>query len=119
MADKSIVVRRLDEVQAGLAAVLKPLGFRRKGRFFNRETEPGLVQVIGLQAGQYEIGPPLPPPVEHWRPNLYGQFTINLGVFIEEAYRRDNPNGRLGTIGDYHCQIRSRLSDLGDACDRW
>lgn len=119
MAEKSVVVQRLDTLQARLATVLKPLGFRRKGRFFNRETEPGLVQVIGLQAGQYEIGPPLPPPVQHWRPNLYGQFTVNLGVYVEEVHARDHPAKRLARVADYHCAIRVRLSVLTEDRDQW
>ncbi len=63
-----------------------------------------------MQAGPFQIGPPLPPTAAHRRPNLYGQFTVNLGVFVPEIYERTNPP--LATnraVTDAHCDIRTRL----------
>lgn len=120
MGDKSTVVKALNAFQADLNALLKPLGFLRKGRAFNRQTEPGLVQVITLQAGPYELGPPLPPPVAALRPDLYGKFTINLGVFVDEVFARTNPDHPpRGAISDAHCGIRTRLSHITSGEDVW
>lgn len=100
--------------------LLKPLGFRRKGRTFNRQTEEGVLQIIALQAGPYEIGPPLPKSVAHLRPDLYGKFTVNLGVFVQEVFERTNP-GFLprGVVSDAHCAIRTRLSHITSHVDTW
>ncbi|CAN5477703.1 hypothetical protein BH10PSE5_BH10PSE5_16440 [soil metagenome] len=120
MADKSGVVIALDAFQTELGALLKPLGFRRKGRAFNRQTETGVVQVIALQAGPHEIGPPLPASVASLRPNLYGKFTINLGVYVEEVFARTNPDHLpRGAISDAHCSIRTRLSHIMSGEDVW
>ena len=120
MASKSPNVQRLDEIQSRLATLLKPLGFARRARTFRRETEPGILQIIALEAGRFEIGPPLPEPVKHWRPNDYGKFTVNLGVFVEEMYERTNPpRGAEQVINDAHCCIRTRLSHITDNDDEW
>ena len=53
---KSPFVAALDVVQRSLTSYLRPLGFRKKGRSFNRPVEDGLVHVATLQMGQYPIG---------------------------------------------------------------
>ena len=53
---KSANVERLDTVQAFVTGLLKPLGFRRRGRTYNRTREPGVVQVVNLQSDKYPIG---------------------------------------------------------------
>lgn len=120
MALKSPIARRLDDVQNRLAALLKPLGFARKGRTFRRETEPGIFQIIALQAGPFEIGPPLPEPVKHLREDYYGKFTVNLGVFVEEIFERTNPPVSPNrVISDAHCSIRTRLGHITARDDLW
>lgn len=120
MTSKSPIVQGLDEVQARLAELLKPIGFARKGRAFKRETECGIFQIIALQAGRFEIGPPLPEPVKHWRPDNYGKFTINIGVYVEEMYGRTNPpRNPTGIIDDAQCSIRTRLSGVANDNDQW
>ncbi len=120
MASKSPIVRRLDDVQNRLATLLKPLGFARKGRTFRRDTEPGILQIIALQAGPFEIGPPLPPPVKHLREDYYGKFTVNLGVFVEEVFERTNPPVNANrVISDAHCSIRTRLGHITAHDDLW
>ncbi len=108
---KSFVVQRVDEFQQELTALLKPRGFRKSGRTYNRPAHDGIVQVINVQAGPYEIGEPPPASVAHLRPNLYGRFTINLGAYVPEAHDRSYQKPRR-TIQDYHCAIRFRFSDL-------
>jgi hypothetical protein len=108
---KSRFVERLDEVQTSLTALLKPLAFRRKGRTYNRSVEDGVVQVINLQTGPYEVGQrnPLPPELAHLQQDLYGRFTVNLGVHVREVWECDSTSPWPKTIQEYSCQIRTRL----------
>lgn len=120
MTSKSPILQRLDEVQGRLAELLTPVGFARKGRAFKRETESGIFQIIALQAGRFELGPPLPDPVKHWRPDNYGEFTVNIGVYVEEMFERTNPpRNPKRVIDDAHCSIRTRLSGITDNDDQW
>jgi hypothetical protein len=105
----------LDEVQTGITHILKPLGFKRKGRVFNRSKEKGLVQVIALQNGPFEIGEGA-----FGQPSFYGKFTVNLGVHVKEAW--DRMYGNLlprQILRDPDCAIRSRLSWLDAGKDYW
>lgn len=52
----SAYVTALDEIQLAMTAFLKPLGFKRSGRTYNRAVEDDLVQVVGFQMGGYSIG---------------------------------------------------------------
>jgi hypothetical protein len=64
--------------------MLKRAGFRKRRHTFNRETAPGLVHVVNFQMGPYEVGEHVEIP--GLRENLYGKFTVNLGVFIREIH---------------------------------
>lgn len=120
MKPKSPIVSELDRVQASLAALLNPLGFSRKGRTLKRQTEPGVLQIVSLQAGPFEIGPPLPESFSHLREDYYGKFTVNLGVYVEEIHERVCPPVKPGAvISDAHCSIRTRLGHIADHEDRW
>lgn len=120
MANKSAVVQRLDLIQKELVKLLKPLGFRRKGRTLSRLVDTDMLQLIALQAGPFEIGAPLPPEAAHLRPNFYGKFTVNLGVFVPEMFERANPGySPRGVISDAHCSIRTRLSHITSHEDYW
>jgi hypothetical protein len=105
----------------GVVAQLQPLlrqhSFRKRGHSFNRGTEPGLVQVLNFQMGPFE--PPGTVAIPGLRENLYGLFTVNLGVFVEEAWRlediRFGPEGAptaKSFINEYDCQLRRRLPNL-------
>lgn len=120
MTSKSPIVQKLDEIQGRLVALLKPVGFARKGRAFRRETECGIFQIIALQAGRFELGPPLPDPVKYLRPDHYGEFTVNIGVHVAEMFERTNPpHNPNRVIDDSHCDIRTRLSGITDNDDQW
>jgi hypothetical protein len=108
---KSPFVEQMDSVQKDLTAFLRPLGFRSKGRSYNRSCEDGVVQVIGLQMGQYEIGSrlPLPPALQHFQTDFYGQFTVNLGIFVREIWECGNPSPPKSIVQEYCCHIRRRL----------
>jgi hypothetical protein len=44
-------VKALDDIQKALTGFLKSLGFKKKGRTYNRHVGDGLVQVVNLQMG--------------------------------------------------------------------
>lgn len=101
----------MKEVVAHVQPVLRSAGFRKRAHTFNRTVEPGLVQVIKYQMGSYD--PPGLVEIPGVRENLYGLFSVHLGVFVEEAWRLDV--GRFGPggapagkkwVNDYDCQLR-------------
>lgn len=99
---------------------LKKAGFRKRRHAFNRSAEEGVVQVVSFQ-----MGPKLPPgaePIPPIRPDLYGLFTVNLGVAVREAWEQSQgPDLTFPAfIHDYDCQIRERLGGvLGADRDLW
>ena len=96
----------LDSIQNEIFQFLKPLGFQKKGRTFNRQTEDGIYQVINIQSGQVYS-------------TLYGSFTINLGIMVKEIYELESYNKPKEFYQDYDCQIRERLSNLTNKNDFW
>lgn len=107
----------LDTIQNNVFQFLKPLGFKKKGRTFNRETEKGLYQVINFQSGQFPPGSNYEIP--GFRENLYGKFTLNMGVCVSELYDIKFYNKPKTFFQEYDCQIRKRLSKLLSGKDNW
>ena len=70
-------------VESAIAALLKPLGFRRKGRTWWRSNSFA-VQVVNLQRG--------------WGDSLH----VNLGILIRELDESELPR-------ENHCHVRARL----------
>ena len=109
--------KHLDAIQNKVYEYLKPLGFRKNGRTFNRQTEKGIYQVINLQSGQYS-------PWDNYvipglRENYYGKFAVNLGVLVQELYDLKNHSTTKKIYQEYDCQIRSRLASLVKGKDYW
>ena len=100
---KTRVVKELDQIQAVVGRYLKPLGFKVKGRTFNRPTIDGLVQVINFQKDRYG-----------------DRFAVNVGVYIPEVAKHMD-NEAVGTwVQEYHCNVRARLGPTGiDGNDMW
>lgn len=108
---------QLDEIEKTVFATLKPYGFKKRGRTFNRETEKGIFQVINLQAGQYPIGQNYEVP--ELRESLYGKFTVNLGVCVSSLNKFQYPNDNKTFYQEYDCEIRTRLGPLLKGQDHW
>ncbi len=113
-----VYVENANTIQKEIQRVLKPLGFRRKGRVFNRVTADGLVQAIGMQLGQYELG------VDDVFPggpssSFYGRFTINLGVIIPCVNEMEHGALPREFYQDYQGQIRARVGHLAFGKDTW
>jgi hypothetical protein len=89
---------------------LKAAGFRKERHTFKREPEPGLIHVVNFQMGPYEPGSnyEFPP----YKVNVYGYFTVNLGVFLSEVRAQTMPGAPPRFPKEYQCEIRARLGEL-------
>jgi hypothetical protein len=114
---KSENVQFLNQIQKEVYYYLKPLGFKKKGRTFNRQTENGVWQVINFQSGQFPVGENYEIP--GFRESFYGKFTVNIGVIINELYKIQIKGKEKTFYQDYDCQIRTRLSQLLWENDYW
>lgn len=104
-------------VVSGVAPTLKAAGFKKVRHAFNRVAEPGLVHVVSFQMGQFPIGAYEVPGL---RPNLYGKFTVNLGVFVREVYEATLRSPAPSFAHEYDCEFRTRLGDLiAPPSDKW
>ena len=111
-------VKAVDEIQRALRPSLKDLGFRVRGRTFNRTTDDGLTQVINLQMGPSD--PPGTTYIPGLRENMHGLFTINLGVYIPEVAELHGGGLAKSWVQAYYCSISSRLGPAsGNAQDLW
>lgn len=114
MTDAPTHAQALDAVRDHLARYLKPQGFRVRGRTFNRSTEPGVVQVIGLQSGgTREAGARREQ--EGFGAGTRGTFTVNLGLYVDEvreALAGDEPRPRW--IVASHCALCTRIGQLAE-----
>jgi len=103
----------MNEVQACIRPFLKESGFRARARAraFNRTTSDGITQVIEFQLARHD------PPGTHYvgfRQDLYGKFTVNVGVYVPELHTFEYPvGGKQAFVREYDCWIRERLGNLG------
>jgi hypothetical protein len=107
----------MDEIQQPTQAGLKALGFRRQRRIFNRVMPDGLVHVVAFQMGAAPLGGH---EISELRPNLYGKFTVELGIVLPrlvELQWAPKPPPRFLSHG--HAQLRLRLGALTDGRDTW
>jgi hypothetical protein len=115
---KSGSASAIDEIQSVLRPFLKSSGFKMRGRTFNRATEDGLTQVVGIQMGASD--PPGTTRIPGFRENLHGRFTVNLGVYVPEVARHQGGGEAKAWVQEYHCCVRARLGAAsGDERDIW
>ena len=104
--NKSIYVQRLDIIQSEIdKKILKPNGFKKKGRTHNRTTEDHLVQAISFQIGQSYRGD-----------NDF--FTVPIGIRVPESFERTflSDTNTRAFYQEYYCNIRTVLNEpLGHA----
>jgi Domain of unknown function (DUF4304) len=102
----------MSHVQSEMADLFRQRGFRKRNRTYNRPSNDGLVQVINFQMGRYD--PPGTSEIPGMRENLYGYFTVNLGVFVPEVAELYYPGESREFIAEFSCQLRVRLGELGN-----
>jgi len=112
----------MNDVVSLTGQALRKLGMRKRGGTFNRAVDPdGIVHVINFQMGAFN--PPGTAEIPGLRPDLYGQFTVNLGVWLPDIAETgfDPPKGPARTfVHDYNCQIRARIGKLlPERIDTW
>jgi hypothetical protein len=92
-----------------LAPVLKNAGFRKRRHTFDRRLQAGMTHVVDFQMGRFD--PPGTPELPPIRLNLYGRFTVNLGVFVPEMVL-GRELGPEEWVPEPECQLRMRLGHL-------
>jgi hypothetical protein len=111
-------VTAMDGIQNAIRPALKEQGFKVRGRTFNRTTEDGLTQVVNLQMGSSD--PPGTTYIPGLRENLYGLFTVNLGVYIPEVAELHGGGPAKSWVREYQCSVRDRLGPAsGSPKDIW
>jgi Domain of unknown function (DUF4304) len=126
--------RKMDAAVAAVSSLLRGHGFKKQRHRFNAEPEPGMTQVLTFQMGAHQ--PPGTTEIPGLRENLYGAFTINLGLHFEEvrdlptrspaaAFLRERglpvppPRPRPKGLGEGDCHVTVRLGELIDGRDTW
>ncbi|HEX2193224.1 MAG TPA: hypothetical protein VHH09_08520 [Acidimicrobiales bacterium] len=94
-------IEDLDPLADAVGVVLEPHGFRGRKAVFNRETEPGLVQVVAL---------------ERWRDDGTGEQRVDVlpGVWLQEVDRALGGTGRAGWVSEAGCHLHLRDGPLLD-----
>jgi hypothetical protein len=96
------MARRMAEVVRGVHPLLKERAFRKRRNAFNRETEPGLVQVVALQMGRYELYGEQHDPFT----GEYGRFWLSFGVWVAEIHRGLNAWPVPAFLTEAECELR-------------
>ena len=104
---KSALASTLDQLQQGLDPLLRESGFGKSNRTYNRTTADGLAHVIDFQMGRFD--PPGTTHIPGLRENLYGLFSVNLGVYVPEVARHHGGGEAKSVVHDHNCCIRTRL----------
>lgn len=110
MGEKSPLALEMDAIQAGLVSLFRERGYRKRGRTYNRQGDSGLVQVVNFQMGPYD--PPGTVEIPGLRENLYGRFTLNLGVYVPEVAENHLAGSAKAFVSEVYCSIRARLGEL-------
>jgi hypothetical protein len=115
---KTKAAEEMDRLQARLDPFLQGHGFRIRSRTANRKTSDGLTHVINFQMGRFD--PPGTSYTPWFRKNLYGKFTVNVGVYVPEVALLRYGSKDRPFVQEVECCVRMRLGQLaGENMDRW
>lgn len=115
---KSKAAEEMDELQSRLRPFFLDHGFKMRSRTCNRLTVDGLTEVINFQMGRFD--PPGTSYIPWFRKNLYGKFTVNVGVYVPEVAGALFATAPASFIGEPDCCVRVRLGMLGpERADLW
>jgi hypothetical protein len=107
----------MDDLQLSLRPFLKKHGFRLQARTCNRTTADGLTHVVNFQMSRFDS-----PGTSYFpwlRKNLYGKFTVNVGVYVPEVGLAEYGAQSRTFVPEVYCCIRMRLGQLGGKSDVW
>jgi hypothetical protein len=110
---------KMNSVVDAIHPLLKQLGYRKRRNTFNRWVDSReLVHVVNFQMASFS--PPGTVELPGIRPNLYGRFTLNLGVHLVGVPtpgfdQADDPS----FLAEYRCHIRCRIGALLNGHDTW
>lgn len=99
----TIAADAMAHVVSRMAPELAVADFRKRRHSFNRVTGDDLVHVVSFQ-----MGPKLPPgatEVPPYRLDLYGKFTINIGVYVPHLALRLGRAPRDAWVNEYNCHF--------------
>lgn len=108
---KSKAAEEMDELESQLRPFLEQHGFRMRSRTCNCMTTDGLTHVINFQMGRFD--PPGTSYIPWFRKNLYGKFTVNVGIYVPEVFRHTHTIQPGSFIAEPDCCVRARLGNLG------
>ena len=77
--------KAMDEILSALSPCFKERGFRAQRRTFNRVTSDDLTHVVQFQMGRFD--PPGTNFIAGMRENMYGKFSVNVGVYVPEVFK--------------------------------
>jgi len=103
-------VLRMDEIQKLVDPDLKKLGFKKSARTYNHSIEKGIIRVIHFQMGAFD--PPnidATPVPQALKPDLYGKFAVNIGVYVAEIAQAAFPHKERKFVSESSCALRMRL----------
>ena len=89
VAEKSDLLKTLDELQGKLRSALAERGFRTRGRAFNRTTSDGLTEVVHIQMGSFD--PPGTTYIPGLREKSLRQVHHQLGCLRARSCRATGP----------------------------
>ena len=108
----------MSRVVGSVAGLLKDAEFRKRRHGFNRVAGVDLVQVVHFQRGSHL--PPGATEIPPIRRNVYGKFTINLGVYVPDLARRLGRIPKGDWTHEYDCHLRQRIGQLlSQPADTW
>jgi hypothetical protein len=113
VAERSKFRTAMDTIVAAVTPSMKQHGFRKRGSTFNRSREPSAIAVLNFQMGRFD--PPGTVEIPGFRKNLYGRFTVNVGIAFEEVWAIDMATAERpfpSFVYEYDCHLRHRLGDL-------
>jgi hypothetical protein len=106
---KSEYSQKLDQILQNLSQDFKNKDYRKRSHTYNRVLDSGIIHVVNFQMGTYPLGPNYVIP--GLRPNFYGKFTLNAGIFIPEVFVFEGREPPV-FVSEPWCHIRRSTSLL-------
>jgi hypothetical protein len=101
--------RKMEAAVVAVFSLIREHGFKKQRHRFNAEPEPGMTQVLTFQMGAHR--PPGTTEIPGLREDLYGAFTINLGLHFEEVRELPKRSPVRRSSASKACPCRRRARD--------